>query len=67
MKQNVTLKYSEYEVLKSLNKKKCLVVNNNTRNIRITSRENEPTDIGIRTKGKIDYLKNYCGYTVTNQ
>lgn len=51
--------YEENEVVKQLNKKQdCRVVG---RHIELLTKG--IGDIGIRTKGKIDFLVNFCGYT----
>lgn len=79
MSKNETSKYNEYEVLRTLRKKKSLTVNeqyvavqaNNkawipARSITISTMGtfSEADTVGIKTKGKIDYLRKKCGFTV---
>lgn len=53
--------YQENEVIKSLNEKNDLFVNQGQKLI-FTLVESPKGDIGIKTKGKISYLVNYLGY-----
>lgn len=60
--QNVTSKYNEYEVLKSVARKKALDINHDTKLISLSTEV--LNDVGIKTKGKLDYLRKYCGWTI---
>jgi len=51
--------YVEHEVVNQLKKKNDLRIVNKT--IKILN-QNGKGDIGIRSKGKIDFLTKYCGY-----
>ena len=52
-------KFVESRVLSILDKKFGVTVNKSTKEIRILA---ERADIGLKTKAKIDYLINFCGY-----
>lgn len=56
-----TRNYNEHEVVKSLNKKNDVFVNDKTNNVFVLSSSGKG-DIGIKAKGKIDFLRNYCKY-----
>lgn len=53
--------YSEYEVVKALNKKNDCYVSTHFKRIYELNEEGKG-DIGIKSKGKMSFLKNYCGY-----
>lgn len=60
--QNVTSNYNEHEVLKSISRKKAIDVVYETKTIMFNP--NVTNDVGIKTKGKLDFLKKYCGWTM---
>ena len=58
-------KHTEDSVLRSLrNKHDCLVVNTDDypRSVFILKGPTRKNDLGIRTRGKIDFLVNHCKY-----
>lgn len=57
-------KYDETSVVKSLSRKKDLRINPGTKTIIQTIGAGAIGDVGIKSYGKIDYLKRYCGYTL---
>jgi hypothetical protein len=69
MKQNVTSKYDEHEVLNSLTKKKSLQIDQSRKAITIKPKrsDEDTSDIGIKTKGKLDFLRKYRGWVVSAQ
>jgi hypothetical protein len=57
-------KYTEYEVLKSLTRKGFEVKGKQL----ITPSFNDPKNVlGIKSRGKISFLLNYCGYYLTTR
>lgn len=52
--------YDELTVVKQLSRKHDLQITN--RQIRELSGNMAKGDVGIHSRGKIDYLTNYCGY-----
>lgn len=72
-------KHTEYEVLKSLRNKRGLLINDNSVSNKVKQYQlpaksiqidpdyhaaSTADTIGNGTKGKLSYLKNYCGYTI---
>lgn len=53
--------YVEYKVVEQLNRKSDLQVSN--RQIREVVGKEAKGDVGIKARGKIDFLTNYCEYT----
>lgn len=58
-----TRNYSEYEVVDQLNKKADIRITGST--IQILYGNASKGDVGIKSKGKIDFLIHYCGYRKT--
>lgn len=56
--------YKEYDVVAQLSKKSDISING--RIIQILSGKGAKGDIGIKSRGKIDFLIHYCGYMKTN-
>lgn len=54
--------YEEYEVVRNLNKKHDVKVNPEEHSIKMLYGKLAKGDVGIRSKGKIDFLVNYKGY-----
>jgi len=54
-------KYEEQQVVIALNKKNGCQVESYRKTIVVKSAKG---DLGIGSWGKIDFLRNYCGYTV---
>lgn len=61
--KKVTKGYTEHEVVNFLSKDKRLNINLASKLIEVKEKES----IGIRTKGKLDYLKNYNQWTVVRK
>lgn len=57
-------KYTETDVLKSLQKKHDVKVNVNTKQIAINTGDIKKNDLGNGSHGKIDFLSKNCGYVV---
>ena len=59
--------YSVDEVLRSLSRKNDCRINPNNKHVFVLGRTSirKSHDLGNGSWGKIDYLKNYCGYTVS--
>lgn len=57
-----TRNYVEHEVVASLKKKHDIQISN--KNVMVLVGSNAKNDIGIMSKGKIDFLQKYCGYSV---
>ena len=55
-----TRNYSEHEVVASLKKKYDIQISN--KNVLILTGNAAKNDIGIKSKGKIDFLTKYCSY-----
>jgi hypothetical protein len=55
--------YNEFQVVNILSRKSDITFNNRT--IHINRSSNAKGDIGIKSKGKIDYLVNFCGYILS--
>lgn len=55
--------YDESEVVRSLNKKNDIHVNQGQKDISESWGPTSKSDIGIKSRGKISFLVNYCGYT----
>lgn len=53
-------KYSEDEVARQLNKKHDVTIIGGI--IYVLRGQKATNDLGIKSKGKIDFLTNYCGY-----
>lgn len=60
-KTTKTRNYNEYEVVMKLQKKHDIRIKERT--IIILYGNSSKGDIGIGSKGKIDFLMRYCGYT----
>lgn len=60
-----TRNYQEHEVIKSLSQKRDLILNVGTKNIQMFYGIRSVGDVGIKSKGKIDFLTKYCGWTRT--
>lgn len=56
-------KYNEADVAKSLSKKKDAKIDVNKKLIVLSHGHSMTGDIGIGSKGKIDFLTKYCGWT----
>ena len=52
--------YREYEVVAQLKRKADLDIEGKT--IRELTRNHSKGDVGIKSKGKIDFLTKYCGF-----
>lgn len=57
-----TRNYVEHEVVAQLKKKHDIQISNGV--ISILTGNAAKNDIGIRSKGKIDFLRKYCKYAV---
>ena len=55
--------YDEGEVVRSLNKKNDIRINQGQKEIVETRGPSASRDVGIKSRGKISFLVNYCGYT----
>ena len=55
-------KYDEIQVVKALNQKHDCRVNSAHKKIEIIKDPHGKGDLGNKSKGKIDFLLNYCGY-----
>ena len=53
--------YSEHEIVNHLSRKNDLRIGQN-RDIQLLYGDSAKGDIGIRTRGKLDFLINHCGY-----
>ncbi len=58
--------YQEHEVVVQLNKKHDIQINPNSIQIQILKGSGAKNDVGIKSKGKIDFLTNYRGYHVSS-
>lgn len=56
-------KYREFEVRDQLQRKHDIRIQGN--NILCLKGKSAKGDVGIKSKGKIDFLVNYCGYFFT--
>ena len=56
-------KYNEYEVVEQLQEKHDIRIQGN--NIFCLRGQAAKCDVGIKSRGKIDFLVNYCGYFFT--
>ncbi len=55
------------EVVKSLQRKRDVKIDNTLKRIEVLKKDKgNPTDLGNGSFGKLDYLTNYCGYTLSN-
>jgi len=57
-------KHTENDVLKSLQKKHDVIVNPNTKQVIVNVGTVKKNDLGNGSHGKIDFLKNFCGYAL---
>lgn len=56
-------KYTELQVVEQLQRKADIRISGN--NVMIMSGDRAKGDIGIKSRGKIDFLVNHCGYFYT--
>lgn len=56
-------KYEESKVVRSLQNKRSLEIQGSKKLIIETFGHKDPSDVGIKSRGKISFLVNYCGYT----
>ncbi len=54
--------YDEQTVVAQLNKKADIQIDSDSSAIQIIKEPHGRGDIGIKSKGKIDFLTNHCGY-----
>lgn len=58
-------KYEEQTVLAQLAKKHDINIPRGGKNIQLLFGNMAKGDIGIKTRGKLDFLTNYCGYVAS--
>lgn len=56
--------YNESEVVSSLNKKHDIMIPLESKEVRVLTGKSASNDLGIKAKGKIDFLHYFCGYIV---
>lgn len=56
--------YQEHEVVYSLNKKHDVKVSGTHKQVFLLHGHQAVGDLGNKSKGKIDFLRKYCGYSV---
>jgi len=56
-------KYEESKVVRALQAKRSLEIQGSKKLIIETFGHKDPSDVGIKSRGKISFLVNYCGYT----
>ena len=54
--------YNESEVINALSKKHDVFIPAESKEVRVLKGHSASNDIGIKSKGKIDFLLHYCGY-----
>ena len=64
MKANNESKYDERSVVEQLKKKHDINIVSNIKRIEILQEPRAKKDIGIKSKGKLDFLTKYCGYHI---